>query len=79
MAAGVPVVASDIPGYRDVLRAGGLLVPPGDSKALGDALGRLLADPDERLRLGEAGRREAAQYAWPRVAERVLAVYERVL
>src|SRR5436190_11066825 len=79
MAAGVPVVASDIPGYRDVLRAGGVLVPPGDSNALGDALGRLLADADERLRLGEAGRREAAQYAWPRVAERVLAVYERVL
>ncbi|HYY05835.1 MAG TPA: glycosyltransferase family 4 protein [Candidatus Limnocylindria bacterium] len=79
MAAGLPVVASDIPGYRDVLCAGGVLVPPGDPAALAAALGRLLADPGERARLGEAGRREAAQYAWPRVAEQVLAVYERVL
>jgi phosphatidyl-myo-inositol alpha-mannosyltransferase len=79
MAAGVPVVASDIPGYRDVLTAGGVLVPPGDAQSLARALERLLADPDERARLAEAGRREAAQYAWPRVAERVLAVYERVL
>jgi phosphatidylinositol alpha-mannosyltransferase len=79
MAAGVPVVASDIPGYRDVLRAGGVLVPPGDAPALARALDRLLADPAARARLAEAGRREAAQYAWPRVAERVLAVYERVL
>jgi phosphatidylinositol alpha-mannosyltransferase len=78
MAAGVPVVASDIPGYRDVLRTGGVLVPPGDPGALAAALDRLLRDGDERRRLGEAGRREAAQYAWPRVAERVLAVYERV-
>jgi phosphatidylinositol alpha-mannosyltransferase len=78
MAAGVPVVASDIPGYRDLLTAGGVLVPPGDPVALARALDRLLADPDERSRLADAGRREAARYAWPRVAERVLAVYERV-
>jgi len=77
MAAGVPVVASDIPGYRDLLTAGGVLVPPGDPVALARALDRLLADPDERVRLADAGRHEAARYAWPRVAERVLAVYER--
>jgi len=79
MAAGVPVVASDIAGYRVVLRGGGVLVPPGDAAALAGALDRLLADESERRRLGEEGRREAAQYAWPRVAERVLAVYERCL
>jgi phosphatidylinositol alpha-mannosyltransferase len=78
MAAGVPVVASDIAGYRDVLTAGGVLVPPGDAAALARTLERLLGDADERERLSVAGRREAARYAWPRVAEQVLGVYRRV-
>jgi phosphatidylinositol alpha-mannosyltransferase len=78
MAAGVPVVASDIPGYRDVLAGGGVLVPPGDAAALASALERLLADDAERARLASAGRREAARFAWPRVAEQVLEVYRRV-
>jgi phosphatidylinositol alpha-mannosyltransferase len=78
MAAGVPVVASDIAGYRDVLTGGGVLVAPGDVSALAQALDRLLADDGERARLGSEGRREAAQYAWPRVAERVLEIYRRV-
>jgi len=79
MAAGVPVVASDIPGYRDVVGAAGVLVPPGDPAALAGALDALLGDEAERARLADAGRREAARFAWPHVAERVLAVYERVL
>jgi len=78
MAAGVPVVASDIAGYREVLTAGGVLVPPGDAAALAQALGRLLSNDAERRRLADAGRREAAQYAWPRVAEQVLEIYRRV-
>jgi len=78
MAAGVPVVASDIAGYREVLTAGGVLVPPGDAGALAGALGRLLNDAGERERLSAAGRREASRYAWPRVAERVLEIYRRV-
>jgi phosphatidylinositol alpha-mannosyltransferase len=80
MAAGLPVVASRIRGYSDVLsEASGLLVPPGDPDRLARALDELLADAERRRRLGEAGRREAAQYAWPRVAERVLETYARVL
>jgi phosphatidylinositol alpha-mannosyltransferase len=80
MAAGVPVVASDIAGYREVLPASaGVLVPPGDAGALADALGELLGDDEVRSRMGAAGRREAEQYAWPRVAAQTLAVYERVL
>jgi phosphatidylinositol alpha-mannosyltransferase len=80
MAAGLPVVASDIAGYRAVLpTTAGRLVPPGDAAALAAALEELLADPGLRARLGEAGRRESERYAWPRVAERTLAVYERVL
>jgi phosphatidylinositol alpha-mannosyltransferase len=79
MAAGLPVVASDIEGYRDVLPdSAGRLVPPGDAAALAGALEELLADGELRVRLGEAGRRESERYAWPRVAERTLAVYERV-
>lgn len=79
MAAGVAVVASDIPGYREVLPAdAGVLVPPGEPAALAAALERVLADDAARARMGEAGRREATRYAWPRVAEQTLAVYERV-
>jgi phosphatidylinositol alpha-mannosyltransferase len=80
MAAGVPVVASDIAGYREVLPASaGVLVPPGDAQALAQALDELLGDEERRERMGAAGRAEAEQYAWPRIAERTLAVYERVL
>jgi glycosyltransferase involved in cell wall biosynthesis len=56
----------------------GRLVPPGDPDALATALRELLADAGRRAGMGEAGRAESARYAWPRVAERTLAVYERV-
>jgi phosphatidyl-myo-inositol alpha-mannosyltransferase len=80
MAAGVPVVASDIAGYRDVLPPdAGELVPPGDPSALADALRRLLADAGLRRRAGEAGRRAAARYDWSVVAEEILGVYEQAL
>src|SRR5579875_2882742 len=78
MAAGLPVVASDIPGYRQLVPAeAGRLVPPADPDALAAVLAGLLADAGLRRRLGEAGRRAAAAYAWPRVAQRVLAAYAR--
>lgn len=80
MAAGVPVVASDIPGYRDVLPAAcGRLVPPGDPDALAAALTELLGDAEERARLGAAGRRAAERFSWERVADQVLEVYGAVL
>jgi phosphatidylinositol alpha-mannosyltransferase len=78
MAAGLPVVASDIPGYRELVPGeAGRLVPPADPDALAAALEGLLADSELRRRLGEAGRRAAAAYAWPRVAQRVLDAYVR--
>jgi phosphatidyl-myo-inositol alpha-mannosyltransferase len=80
MAAGLPVVASDIPGYRELLpEEAGRLVPPRDPPSLAAALEELLAEASLRQRLGDAGRDAAAVYAWPNVARRVLAVYERVL
>lgn len=77
MASGVPIVASDIEGYRSVLShaAEGLLVPPNDPEALAEALLRLLRDPAERQAMGQRGRVTAAHYAWERVAADVLAFY----
>ncbi|QBI21459.1 glycosyltransferase family 1 protein [Egibacter rhizosphaerae] len=77
MAAGLPVVASDIPGFRAVCRHQheGVLVPAGHAAALAEAMGALLDDPAARKRLGTAGRERAAEYSWPRIAERVVAVY----
>jgi phosphatidylinositol alpha-mannosyltransferase len=79
-ACATPVVASDIAGYRDVMREDtGLLVPPGNADALADALVALLADDGRRSELGNAARRVAIErYAWPDVARRLLEVYERV-
>jgi phosphatidylinositol alpha-mannosyltransferase len=80
-AAGTPVVASDIVGYRDVARDGveGLLTPPGDVAALTGALVALAADPERAAAMGAAAARAAERYAWPRVAERVLEAYEDAL
>lgn len=79
MAAGRPVVASDIAGYRGVMRDGveGLFVPPKDHGALAAAVERLIVDADLRARLGAAGPLRANDFSWDKVAGRVLEVYER--
>lgn len=61
MAAGLPVVATDAPGHRDVVAHGetGLLVPPGDRTALAQAIVSLVSDPARRKAMGEAGRGRA--------------------
>ncbi|HET8605554.1 MAG TPA: glycosyltransferase family 4 protein [Gaiellaceae bacterium] len=80
MAAGLPVVASDIEGYRAVLPPeAGRLVPPGDAGALAAELEALVGDAQLRARLGGAARREAQRYDWDNVVGRVLEVYERAL
>ncbi|MDP2726452.1 MAG: glycosyltransferase family 4 protein [Dehalococcoidia bacterium] len=81
MAAGRPIVASDIEGYRLLVEPGvdGLLVPPKDKKALAEALLRLASDPVLRTEMGEAGRRKAKHYTWSAVAGRVLNYYQRLL
>ncbi len=77
-AAGTPVVASDIAGYRGVVEDGadGVLVPPGDALALAETLHDLALDPARLERLGERAGRSAEQYAWPRVTEQVLEAYD---
>jgi phosphatidylinositol alpha-mannosyltransferase len=77
MAAGAPIVCSDIHGYKGVVKRGeqALLVPPGDSKGLAEAMLRLLGDPELRVRMGASGRERVVEYGWDRVAARVEAYY----
>lgn len=81
MAAGLPIVASNIEGYAGVLTHGveGLLVLPGDEAGLAQALLQLLRDPERRARMGEQGRQRAQEYSWHRVAQQILSYYERLL
>ena len=79
MAAGTPVVASDVPGYGKVLGDAGVLVPPNDARALAAALDRLLADDEARAALGERSPLAARRYDWAQVVNEVLGVYETAL
>ena len=81
MAAGAPIVASDIPGYRDVVSDGeqGLLVEPKNPGAIADAVLRLLANPELRANMRRVGQEKARAYDWPRVATEVLDYYFEVL
>jgi phosphatidyl-myo-inositol alpha-mannosyltransferase len=80
-ASGTPVVASDIAGYRDVVRDGveGQLVPMGDAVELGETLHGLAFDPERRSRMAAAARERAERFAWPHVASEVAEVYEEAL
>lgn len=76
-AAGTPVIASDLPGYAEVVRdrIDGLLLPRGDASALAEALRELALDRPRCRALGRAAAQRAERYAWPRVAEEVLEAY----
>jgi phosphatidyl-myo-inositol alpha-mannosyltransferase len=80
-ASGTPVVASDIAGYRDVVRDGvdGVLVPAGSAVELGEALRALATEPQRRAAMARAARERAERFAWPQVAREVLDVYEHAL
>jgi phosphatidylinositol alpha-mannosyltransferase len=77
MAAGAPIVASDLDAFRRVLDGGraGVLFPTGDAKALAETLEDLLDDADRRAALSALARVAVAAYDWPVVASRVLEVY----
>jgi phosphatidyl-myo-inositol alpha-mannosyltransferase len=77
-AAGTPVIASDIAGYRDVVRDGveGILHQRGDATELAEALQELYYEPKRRLEMAAAARRRAERFAWPHVAEEVLEAYD---
>ena len=81
MAAGLPVIASDFPVYREVLDDGrcGLLVPPADSKTLSEATAWIFDHPEEAEEMGRQGRRRVeALYSWESESDRLFSLYERV-
>lgn len=80
MAAGTPIVASDLPGYRRVARPGhdALLTPPGNATALGRALLTVLSDDDRAAALVASGRPRAETFSMDALARRYLELYERV-
>jgi phosphatidyl-myo-inositol alpha-mannosyltransferase len=77
-AAGTPVVASDIAGYRDVVRDGvdGVLVPPADAQALAETLRDLWEEPGRRAAMARAAAADVQRFAWPRVAAEVMDAYQ---
>ncbi|WP_345607663.1 glycosyltransferase family 4 protein [Pseudonocardia adelaidensis] len=82
LAAGAPVVASDLDAFRAVLgeeRPAGELFPVGDGAALAERLATLLDDPARRAALSVAGRRRAEEFGWPVVAAAVLRVYRAAI
>jgi phosphatidylinositol alpha-mannosyltransferase len=81
MAAGLPVVASDISGYRDVARNDreALLVPPADPDALAAGVARVLEERELAESLVEAGRRRARDFSWEVVATRLEEIYRDVV
>ena len=79
---GLPLVAADVPGSRDIVDDGvnGYLVPPRDPEAIVDAVLRLAASPDLRLRFGEQSRKRAVlRFDLAAVAARMASVYHELL
>lgn len=78
MASGVPVVASASGALPDVIGDAGLLVPPGDARALRAALIRILEQPELSARLRAAGPDRAAQFSWKRVGDDYVRLYRTI-
>ena len=82
MAAGLPVIASDFPLWREIVDGAGcgLLVDPQDPAAIAEAMEWLLAHPEKAEAMGQRGREAVErQYNWDPEAEKLLALYERLL
>ena len=81
MAAGKPIVASNISGYATVITHGidGLLTPPRSSEDLASAIGQLLKYEPLRQRFIQAGRQKAQEYAWPQLALQILDYYSELI
>ena len=77
MAAGAPVVCSDLAGFRAVAGGAAAQVPPGDADALAETLRTVLTDDERRAEMIRASRRLARMYDWKRLVAGVESVYER--
>jgi phosphatidylinositol alpha-mannosyltransferase len=80
MACGTPLVVSDITGFRELVSEGAeaVMVPKDDAEAWARTAIELISDPSRRAVMRDAGLAKARTFAWPKVAEQVFAVYERV-
>ena len=81
MACGTSMIVSDNLGFRSVIDGGqeAVIIPKDDPMVWADTTIALLGDPERRAAMGRAGVDKAARFAWPRIAQAELAVYERVL
>lgn len=79
MAAGKPVVASDVPGLAEVVGGAGILFPLGDEKALAGTIMKLIDDKDFYARIAAACSRRAADFDIRKTADAYLRIYEEVL
>jgi phosphatidylinositol alpha-mannosyltransferase len=81
MAAGTAIVASDIHGYKGVVRRGreGLLVQPNEPKQIAGSIARLLNDDELRATMGKAGQERAQEFSWERVTAKVDDYYGLVI
>lgn len=81
MAAGLPIVASNIDGFAGVITHGveGLLVRPEDAQSLSDALLDVLGNPARAASMAAHGRERSRYYSWDRVTQQVLSYYERLI
>jgi phosphatidyl-myo-inositol alpha-mannosyltransferase len=77
MAAGTPVVCSDLPGFRAVAAEAAVLVAPDQPRALAAGLRGVVADPEQARRLAAKGRMVADTYDWSRLAQGVERAYEQ--
>jgi glycosyltransferase involved in cell wall biosynthesis len=81
-ASGLPIVTTDVPGCRDVVKnnLNGLLVPPRDSQALANALEKLLVDKDLRGNMGDIGRQYAVEkFSLDKIIKQTLTIYQKAL
>jgi phosphatidylinositol alpha-mannosyltransferase len=79
MAAGVPIVAMDIPSVRELVDDAAVLVPVDDAARLAGAIQQLLDDPARRAALAAAAKRRAARFSWDQTADAVVHAYRRAL
>jgi glycosyltransferase involved in cell wall biosynthesis len=81
-ACGLPIVATDVPGCREIVehKVNGLLVPPKDPKAIAEAIRYIASHPQEKRRMGEAGRRKVLREFDERIViRRTMEVYRELL
>ena len=79
MAAGLPVIANDVPGLAQVVQGAGILVPVGDHESLAREMNRVAGSPEKRQQMAEASRRRARDFSIERTVDCYLEMYESVL